>query len=51
MDQTNRFQLTFESCYNFPEQIPAASVIIRSYHSTGKEVLHALHILNVFKKY
>ena len=51
MDQTNRFQLTFKSCYDFPEQIPAASVILHSYHTTGKEVLHALRILNLFEKY
>lgn len=26
-------------------------MLLHSYHTTGKEVPHALHILNLFKKY
>jgi len=51
MDQTNRFQLTSESCYDFPKQIPAANMELHSYHTTGEEVLHALHILNLLENY
>lgn len=45
------FKLKFESCHDFLEKIPAASMILHSYHTTGKEVPHALHILNLFEKY